>query len=113
MCGWTDDPSFQTAVITGSVPVAFGLSWCACPSTFGNKARARLPCVSQPIGAVREGLLYPEVQFWTSLADLAVKCSERTASGLGHRPEILAFRRHGNRPKTAETLADPGCSMIV
>ena len=44
----------------------------------------------------------------TALADIAVKCSEKTARGLTIAAEILALQVAG-REITAKTVADLGC----
>jgi hypothetical protein len=48
------------------------------------------------------------VQNRTALADIAVKCSEKTARGPTIAAEILALRI-ADREITAKTVADLGC----
>src|SRR5260370_38372398 len=55
-----------------------------------------------------QGRLSAGVQNRTALADVAVKCSEKTARGPSIAAEILALRI-ADREITAKTWADLGC----
>ena len=61
-----------------------------------------------PIRRPTKPYLWAGVQNRTALADIAVKCSEKTARGPTIATEILALRV-ADREKTAKTVADPGC----
>jgi len=51
------------------------------------------------------------VQNRTALADIAVKCSEKTARGLTIAAESFPFGR-ADRAITAKTVADLGCCPL-
>jgi hypothetical protein len=76
-------------------------------------ARRRPSACDQYFGALalsEDSCPTPNVQFWTSLADLAVKCSKRTAIGLAHLsgiPHLLPTSIIRKQRKSGLILAVP------